>query len=99
MKMSGVTVMDRIRNKEIREVVGVIRDQAGRVENCVLRWVGHIESMDGERMAKKIYDSGVEGGRGRGRPCRGWMDGEVSALRVRGLTLEQARAMVHDRVE
>ena len=52
-KMCGVTVMDRIRNEVIREEVGVIRDLVGRVENCVLRWFGNVERMDGgERMAK-----------------------------------------------
>ena len=98
-RMCGVTVMDRIRNDVIREEVGVIRDLAGRVENCVLRGFGHVERMEGERMSKRIYDLGLEGGRGRGRPRRGWMDGVVSALRVRELTLGKARAMVHDRVE
>ena len=68
------------------------------MENCVLRWFAHIKRMDSERISKRIYDSGEEGGRGRGRPSRGWLDGVVSALRVRGLTLEQARAIVHDRL-
>ena len=48
-------------------------------------------------MAKRIYDSGVDGRRGRGRPNMGWMEGVKSALRNRGLTLEQAREDVHDR--
>ena len=42
-KICGVTVMDRIRNVLIREAVGVMRDLAGRVENCELRWFGHVE--------------------------------------------------------
>ena len=96
-KIRGVTVMDRMRNEVIREEVGVMRDLAGRVESCVLRWFGHVERMDGERMAKRIYDSGVEGGRGRGRPIMGWMEGVKKALRNRGLTLEQAREYVHER--
>ena len=58
---------------------------------------GHVEILDGERMAKRIYGSGVDEGRGRGRLHRGWMKGVVLALRVRGLILEQARAIVHDR--
>ena len=74
--------MDRSRNEVIRGDIGVTRDLAGRVENCVFRWFGHVEFMDGERMARRIYGSGVEGGRGRGRPNRGWMDGVVLALRV-----------------
>ena len=63
-KMCGVTVMDRIRNVVIRQEVGMVRDLAGRAENCALRWFGHAECMDGERMAKRIYCSGVEGSRG-----------------------------------
>ena len=85
----GITVMDRIRGE-----VGGMSDMAGRVGNCVLRWFGHVERMDGERMAKRIYDSGVEGRRGRGRPIMGWMEGVKTALRNRGLTLEQAREFV-----
>ena len=48
-------------------------------------------------MAKRIYGSGVEERQGRGRPSMGWMEGVKSALRARGLTLEQAREIVHDR--
>ena len=41
----------------------MMRDLAGKTDNCVLRWFGHVECMDGERMAKRIYGSGVEGRR------------------------------------
>ena len=44
------------------------------------RWFGHVERMDDERMAKKVYDPGVEEGRGRGRPTEVWMDGVKEAL-------------------
>ena len=36
----------------------------------MLRWFGHEERMEDDRMAKRVYDSGV-----RGRPMRVWMDG------------------------
>ena len=54
--------------------MGVMRDLAGRVENCLPRWFGHIECMVGERMAKRIYGSWVEGRRCRRRPngVDGW---------------------------
>ena len=55
--------------------------------------------MNDERMAKRVYVSGVDGRRGRGRPSRVWMDGVKEALNKRGWTLEQARTTVHDRVE
>ena len=97
--MCGVTVRDRIRNEEIRRRVGVQINMSGRVERCVLRWFGHVERMNDERMAKRVYVSGVDGRRGRGRPNRVWMDGVKEALNKRGWTLEQAKTTVHDRVE
>ena len=59
---------------------------------------GHMERMGGERMTKRIYGSGVEGRWGRSRPNMGWMAGLKSAVGARGLTLEQAREIVHDRL-
>ena len=47
---------------------------SGRVENCVLRWFGHVERMNDERMANRVYDSGLQG-----RLTRVWMDGVKEA--------------------
>ena len=55
--------------------------------------------MNDERMAKRVYVSGVDGRRGRGRPNRVWMDEVKEALNKRGWTLVQARMTVYDRVE
>ena len=53
-RMCGVTVMDRIWNEVIMGKIGVMRGLAGREENCVMRWFGHIECMDGEDSKKDI---------------------------------------------
>ena len=55
--------------------VGVQNKLSGRVENCALKWFGHVDRMDDERMADRVYDSGLQGRQGRGRPTRVWMDG------------------------
>ena len=68
----------------------MLNDLLGRMEKCVLRWFGHVEHMDGERIGKKIYDSGVQGTRGKWRPNSIWMDGVKTSLSERGWTLEQA---------
>ena len=54
--------------------------------------------MTDERIAERVYESGVEGRRGRGRPNRVRMDGMRKALNDRGLTLELAKMTMHDRV-
>ena len=43
---------------------------SGRVDQCVLRWFGHVEGMDEEQMAK-VMISDDEGNRCRGRPRLG----------------------------
>ena len=52
-----------------------------------------------ERIAKRVYESGVEGRQGRVRTNSVWIDEVRKALNNRGLTLEQERMTVHDRVE
>jgi hypothetical protein len=44
----------------------------------VLRWYGHVERMEEERVVKRIYMPKVEGSRIRGRPKLRWMDGVKS---------------------
>ena len=66
-RICGVSLADRIRNKEIHRMVGISEDVTVRMKN-VLSWFGHVERMSDERMAKKIYNGKVSGKRGRGRP-------------------------------
>ena len=63
----------------------------GRVDQCVLRWFGHVERMDEERMAKKVMISNVEGNTCKGRPRLGWMDGVRMALGKRGMSMEHGK--------
>ena len=50
--MCGVTRRDKVRNKEIRRCAcGLQRSLSERGKAAVLRWFGHIEIMEGERLA------------------------------------------------
>ena len=91
----GVTVRDRIRNEEIRKRLGEKVDLLRKVERCALRWFRHVD----KRIVKKVYESGVEGSWGRGRPSGVWMDRVRKALNDRWLTSGQAKMTVQDRVE
>ena len=70
-----------------------------RGEAAVLRWFGHVERMEGERLVKKIYRAEAEGNRRRGRPRRRWMDGVKGCLSERGLSIPEAEECVKDRRE
>ena len=53
---------------------------------------GYVERMDGEyRMARRMLIPEVSGGRVRGRPRVGWMDGVKVAFGNRRMTVEAAR--------
>ena len=53
--------------------------------------------MDEYRMDRRVLMAEVSGGRVRGRPRFGWMDGVKVALGNRGMTVEAARQCAKDR--
>ena len=71
----GVSRMDRVRNEEVRRRAGIERELATRADQRVLRRFRHVERMDDYRMARRVLMVEVSGGRVRGRPRLGWMDG------------------------
>ena len=73
--MTGVYRLDRVRNEVVRARTGVRRELAARADMNVLRWFGHAERMDNERLLKKVMNVIVDGRSARGRPRFGWMDG------------------------
>ena len=50
-----------------------------------------MERKDEYRMARRVLMDEVSGGRVRGRPRLGWMDGVKVALGNRGMAVEAAR--------
>ena len=71
----GVSRMDRVRNEEVHRRAGIEIELASRADQRVLRWFGHVERMDAYRMARRVLMAEVSGGRVRGRPRLGWMNG------------------------
>ena len=91
--------MDRVSNEEVRRRAGIERELASRADQRVLRWFGHVERMDENRMARRVLVAEVSGGRVRGRPRLGWKDGVKVALGNRGMMVEAARQCAKDRKE
>ena len=87
----GVSRMDRVRDEEVRRRAGIKRELASRADQRVSRWFGHAERKDEYRMARRVLMAEVSGGRVRGRPRLGWMDGVKLALGNGGMTVEAAR--------
>ena len=97
--MCGVTIWDRLRNEEIRRRTGVLLELSKRAEQRGLRWFGHVERMEEDRMVKRITGSRTRGVRRVGRPRMSWGEGIRNSLRGRGMTEEQARVRALDRRE
>ena len=89
--------MDRVSNEEERRRTGIERELASRADQRVLRWFGHVERMDDYRISRRVLMVEVSGGRVRGRPRLGWMDGVKVALGNRGITVEAASQCAKDR--
>ena len=78
---------------------GIEMELASRADQRVLRWFGHVERMDDYCMARRALMAKVSGGRVRGRPRLGWLDGVKVALGNRAMTVEAARQCAKDRKE
>ena len=91
--------VDRVRNEVVRARTGVRRELAARVDVNVLRWFGHVERMDNERLLKKVMNAKVDGRSARGRPRFGWMDGVKRALNDRRMDIREASERARNRNE
>ena len=90
--------MDRIRNVNIREAVG-IEPLLLQVERSQLRWFGHVLRMGPDRLAKRVFQASFppEMRRRVGRPRTTWEDQIYALLERAGLDLDTAELLALDR--
>ena len=69
--MCGHTLMDRIRNQEFRDKLGVA-PISGKMRENRLRWFGHVQRKTFDAPVRRVESIIVEGKRSRGRPRRTW---------------------------
>jgi hypothetical protein len=72
-RVSGVTILDRVRSSEIRESLQV-EPLLLRIERSQLRYYGHVVRMSEDRIAGRILRARPTGRRPRGRPRARWLD-------------------------
>ena len=75
------------------------RELAARVDMNVLRWFGHVERMDNERLLKKVVNVKVDGRSARGMPRFGWMDVVKRVLNGRRMDVREAIERARNRNE
>ncbi|XP_061717586.1 uncharacterized protein LOC133525315 [Cydia pomonella] len=86
--MSGVTRADRIPNEYIHGSF-IVRDVAEKLQECRLRWFGHVFSRPTDYVGNIYLYLALDGSRPNGRPKKQWLD--VDVVGVNGLTREDAQ--------
>ena len=64
----GIRRMDRVPNAEIRELCGVKKGLDERIDEGMLWWFSHVERMERDSIAKKVYVGECIGSYSMGRP-------------------------------
>ena len=70
----GIRRMDRVPNARIRELYRITKGVDDRIDEGVLQWFGHVERMERDRIAKRLYIGKCAGSHSVGGPRKGWID-------------------------
>ena len=89
--------MDKVLNARIRQLCRVTKGVNENIREGALRWFGHMERMENDKIAKRVYAGESAGSRSVGRLRKRLIDTVEECLKKRGLDVRQARRMVHDR--
>ena len=97
-KVVGKTRRDKVRNNTIREEVKQIPIQEF-IKKKELRWFGHLNRMDEDRIPRKVYETRTEGVKGRGRPRLEWEKYITELAKERGKRLPEIKTLSRNRKE
>ena len=86
-------------NAQIREMCKVMNGVDERIDEVVLWWFGYVETMEKDRIAKRVYAEECAGICSVCRLWKRWIDTVRDCLRKRSLDFRQARRMVQNRSE
>lgn len=85
-RSSRTSRIQRVRNEEIRNTVGVQQTVVERVENKILKWYGHVLRMTEEQWPRSVMNWSPAGRRRRGRPELKWRTELRKVMRHKNLT-------------
>ena len=82
---SGLTLLDRVRNEDVRKRMGVATLAEKTRENR-LRWYGHVLRREQSSVARRSLELTVAGKRPPGKPKQRWLDTIRKDMKERGIT-------------
>ena len=74
-----------------------MQDVDEKIDQVVLWCFSHVERMENDRIAKRVYVGECAGSHSMGRPQKKCIETMKDCLKNKGLDVRQARRMVHDR--
>ena len=84
----GIRRMDKVSNARIRQLLcGVTKGVDEKIDEGVVRWFGHVERGENDRIAKRVYLGECAGSRSVGRPRKRWIGTVKDCLKMRGLDI------------
>ena len=83
--------MDKVQNTRIRQLCGVTKNGDEKIDEGVLRWFGHVERMENDRISKRVYVGECAGSRSVGSPWKRWTGTVKECLKKIKLDGRQAR--------
>ena len=95
----GLRRLDKIPNKDIVEKCKKEVRVGEKMSRALLRWYGHVERMEEDRLIKRVYEAKAEGKRDRGRPKKRWRESVKERVERKGLNMEEVKLLVENRRE
>ena len=92
----GIRRMDKVPNAWIRQLCIMMKDVDKKIDEGVLHWYGHVERMENDRIAKRVYVGECAGSCLVVIPRKRWIDTVKDCLKKRVLDIRQARRIVDD---
>ena len=86
-----------MRNKDIRTGCILMYKLSKRVDQSVMRWYGHIDRMNVEKLMKRIYRARVDGAEGRGNSRIRWLDGVRKVLFEKGMSIQLVERCIQEK--
>ena len=77
----GIRRMDRVLNARIRELCRVIKGIDKSIDEGILRWFNHVDRMENDRIANRVYVGEWAGSQSVGRSWKRWIDTVKDCLR------------------
>ena len=65
--------MDKVSNGQISQLCGVTNGVDEKIDEGVLRWLDHVERIENDRIAKRVYIGDCAGSSSVGRPRKKWI--------------------------